>query len=114
MTYAELQVTSNFSFLQGASHAEELVGQSVALGLSAVAVTDRNSVAGVVRAHRAAKNAKLQLVVGARVGMAEHFVAVLHTGCRVLRLEEGRWGLNPWLRKNVKPPVVPRNNDRGD
>jgi error-prone DNA polymerase len=67
VTYAELQVTSNFSFLRGASHAEELVGRSVELGLSAVAVTDRNSVAGVVRAHRAAKNANLQLVVGARL-----------------------------------------------
>ena len=67
MSYAELQVTSNFSFLRGASHAEELVGQAVALGLSALAVTDRNSVAGVVRAHRAAKDAGLQLVVGARL-----------------------------------------------
>jgi error-prone DNA polymerase len=67
VSYAELQVTSNFSFLRGASHAEELVGQAVALGLSALAVTDRNSVAGVVRAHRAAKDAGLQLVVGARL-----------------------------------------------
>ena len=67
MTYAELQVASNFSFLRGASHAEELVGQAVELGVSAIAVTDRNSVAGVVRAHRAAKNAGLQLVVGVRL-----------------------------------------------
>ena len=67
MTYAELQITSNFSFLRGASHAEELVSQAVALGLSAIAVTDRNSVAGVVRAHRAAKDAGLQFVVGVRL-----------------------------------------------
>ena len=49
--YAELCVTSNFSFLRGASHPEELVARAAELGLSAIAITDRNSVAGVVRAH---------------------------------------------------------------
>ena len=53
--YAELQVTSNFSFLRGASHPEELVVQAQALGLAAIALTDRNSLAGVVRAHQQAK-----------------------------------------------------------
>ena len=53
--YAELQVTSNFSFLRGASHPEELVETAAALGHAAVAITDRNSLAGVVRAHVAAK-----------------------------------------------------------
>ena len=55
LRYAELQVTTNFSFLRGASHAEDLVEQAIELGLSAIAVTDRNSLAGVVRAHVAAK-----------------------------------------------------------
>ncbi len=49
--YAELCVTSNFTFLRGASHPEELVARAVDLGLSAIAITDRNSLAGVVRAH---------------------------------------------------------------
>src|SRR5262245_15235995 len=53
--YAELHCLSNFSFLRGASHPEELVLQAAALGYRAVAITDRNSLAGVVRAHVAAK-----------------------------------------------------------
>ncbi|MCB1505687.1 MAG: error-prone DNA polymerase [Hyphomicrobiaceae bacterium] len=69
--YAELQVTTNFSFLRGASHADELIAQAKALGLSAIAVTDRNTLAGVVRAHTAAKEAGLQLIVGARLDLAD-------------------------------------------
>jgi len=65
--YAELQVTSNFSFLRGASHPEELAARAATLGLSAMALTDRNSLAGVVRAHGAAKEAGLRFVVGARL-----------------------------------------------
>ena len=66
-SYAELAVTTNFSFLRGASHPEEFVARAAALGLSAVAVTDRNTLAGVVRAHQAAKEAGVQLIVGARL-----------------------------------------------
>ncbi|KAB2942502.1 MAG: error-prone DNA polymerase [Hyphomicrobium sp.] len=69
--YAELQVTTNFSFLRGASHAEELVAQAHALGLSALAVTDRNTLAGVVRAHLAAKELGLKLIVGARLDLQD-------------------------------------------
>ncbi|MCH9020901.1 MAG: error-prone DNA polymerase [Proteobacteria bacterium] len=65
--YAELQVTSNFSFLRGASHPDELVAQAAALGLAAIAITDRNTLAGVVRAHVAAREAGVRLVVGARL-----------------------------------------------
>ncbi|KCZ93498.1 error-prone DNA polymerase [Hyphomonas johnsonii] len=65
--YAELAVTSNFSFLRGASHAEELVIQAKALGLSAIGIADHNTLAGVVRAHVAAKEAGLKLLVGARL-----------------------------------------------
>ncbi|MDA3859127.1 MAG: PHP domain-containing protein, partial [Roseovarius sp.] len=53
--YAELCVTSNFTFLRGASHPEELVTRAAELGLAAIAITDRNSVAGVVRAFSALK-----------------------------------------------------------
>ena len=65
--YVELQVTSNFSFLRGASHPEELVLTAAALGHAAIAITDRNTLAGVVRAHGAAKRAGIRLVVGARL-----------------------------------------------
>ncbi len=67
--YAELDVTTNFSFLRGASHADELVGQAKALGLAAIGVADRNTLAGVVRAHVAAKEAELGLLVGARLDL---------------------------------------------
>src|ERR671914_157223 len=53
--YAELAVTTNFSFLRGASHPEELVKHAITLGLAGIGISDRNSVAGVVRAHVAAK-----------------------------------------------------------
>ena len=63
--YAELDVTTNFSFLRGASHPDELVYRAAELGHTAIAVTDINSVAGVVRAHQAAKEAGIKLCVGA-------------------------------------------------
>ncbi len=65
--YAELDITSNFSFLRGASHPEEMVEQAKALGHDAIAIADRNSLAGVVRAHRAAKQLGLRLIVGSRL-----------------------------------------------
>ncbi|MEM9170784.1 MAG: error-prone DNA polymerase, partial [Pseudomonadota bacterium] len=65
--YAELAVTTNFSFLRGASHAEELVARAAELGLNAVGVADRNTLAGVVRAHTAAKDAGMKLLIGARL-----------------------------------------------
>ena len=63
--YAELHCTSNFSFLRGASHPEELVQRAHALGYEALAITDRATLAGIVRAHGAAKQAGLKLVIGA-------------------------------------------------
>ena len=63
--YAELFCLSNFSFLHGASHAEELVARAVQLGYSALAITDECSLAGVVRAHGEAKKAALPLIIGA-------------------------------------------------
>jgi error-prone DNA polymerase len=65
--YAELHCRTNFSFLEGASHAEELVERAGELGQAALAITDRNSLAGVVRAHVAARQAGLKLVIGAEV-----------------------------------------------
>ncbi|GAB5441638.1 MAG: error-prone DNA polymerase [Fuerstiella sp.] len=67
LPYAELHSKTNFSFLEGASHADELVAEACRLGHTAIAVTDRNTLAGVVRAHVAAKEAGLKLLVGAEI-----------------------------------------------
>jgi error-prone DNA polymerase len=66
-TYAELHCLTNFSFLRGASRPEELVARAHALGYAALAITDECSVAGVVRAHAAAKELGLPIIVGAEV-----------------------------------------------
>jgi error-prone DNA polymerase len=68
-TYAELQAASNFSFLRGASHPEELVAAAKGLGLAALAIADRNTLAGAVRAHVAAKEQGFKLIVGARLDL---------------------------------------------
>lgn len=65
--YAELAVMTNFSFLRGASHAAELIHQAADLGIAAIGIADRNTLAGVVRAHVAAKEAGLRLLVGSRL-----------------------------------------------
>ncbi len=70
--YAELFCRSHFSFLEGASSPEELVTRAVELGLSALAVTDRDGVYGLVRAHRAAREAGLHLIVGSLISLREH------------------------------------------
>ena len=75
--YAELAVTSNFSFLRGASDPEELVAQARQLGLAGLGIADRNSVAGVVRAHTAVRelgagdHGPFKLAVGARLVFAD-------------------------------------------
>ncbi len=66
-SYTELQVTTNFSFLEGASHPHELIVRAAELGLSAIAITDRNSLAGIVRAHLAARELDVKLIIGCRL-----------------------------------------------
>ena len=63
--YAELHCITNFTFLRGASHPQEMVEQAILLGYTALAITDECSVAGVVRAHMAAKSKPLKLLIGA-------------------------------------------------
>src|SRR5687768_8002656 len=65
--YAELHCKTNFSFLEGASHADELVVHAAELGYRALAITDAHSLAGVVRAHGAAKEIGLKLLIGAEI-----------------------------------------------
>ncbi|MEZ5750909.1 MAG: error-prone DNA polymerase [Paracoccaceae bacterium] len=72
--YAELCVTSNFTFLTGASHPEELVARAAELGLAAIAITDRNSLAGVVRAHAALREIRRGLDEGGTVSIRGQMV----------------------------------------
>ncbi len=67
MQYVELHCKSNFSFLEGASHADELMETAAELGYGGLAVTDRNSLAGIVRAHTAANDSAIRLIVGAEL-----------------------------------------------
>lgn len=71
MDYTELQVTTNFSFLRGGSHPDEYMEQAVALGYKQIAIADHNTLAGIVRAHVAAKKANIRLIVGCRLELLD-------------------------------------------
>lgn len=79
-SYAELRCLSNFSFLRGASHPEELVKRAKELGYQALAIADECSIAGVVRAHVAAKEHGIKLLIGAQFNVQcdAHFVLTVH------------------------------------
>jgi error-prone DNA polymerase len=83
-TYAELHCISNFTFLRGASHAEELVARAAELGYCALAIADECSMAGAVRAHVAAKEADLKLVIGSEFRLED--------GLRFVLLAQNREG----------------------
>ncbi|MFO1407284.1 MAG: error-prone DNA polymerase [Steroidobacteraceae bacterium] len=87
MGYAELHCVSNFSFLRGASHPEELVERAAALGYTALALTDECSVAGVVRAHVAARGHGLALIVGTELRLEDG------PGCVLLAGDRAAYGL---------------------
>jgi error-prone DNA polymerase len=76
-SYAELHCVSNFTFLRGASHPGELIDQACNLGYSALALTDECSMAGVVRAHEAAKEHNFKLIVGSEFRTTDDFQVVL-------------------------------------
>ena len=98
--YAELQVTSHFSFLRGASSCEELFVQAAALGIDAIGIVDRNSLAGIVRAHEAAKTTGVRLIVGCRLDLADGISVLTYPTnrpayarlCRLLSLGKKRGG----------------------
>lgn len=71
MRYTELQITSNFTFLRGASHPHELVEQAVLLGYDSLAVTDRNTFSGIVRAHVAARKHGIKLIPACRIDLVD-------------------------------------------
>jgi error-prone DNA polymerase len=98
--YTELQVTTHFSFLRGASSCEELFATAAVMGVEALAVVDRNSLAGVVRAHEAAKTTGVRLVVGCRLDLTEGYSVLVYPTdrpaysrlCRLLSLGKKRAG----------------------
>ncbi|MBU3887972.1 error-prone DNA polymerase [Methylosinus sp. KRF6] len=98
--YAELQVTSHFSFLRGASSCDELFAQAALQGVEAVAVVDRNSLAGVVRAFEAAKATGVRLIVGCRLDLIDGVSVLVYPTdraaygrlCRLLSLGKKRGG----------------------
>lgn len=71
MSYSELQVTTNFSFLRGASHPEEMVEQAAAYGYREIAITDRNTLAGIVRAYAAARDKDIRVITGCRLDLLD-------------------------------------------
>jgi error-prone DNA polymerase len=98
--YAELQCASNFSFLRGASSAEQLFAAAAVLGIEALAITDLNSLAGIVRAHEAAKTTGVRLVVGCRLQLTDGTDLLIYPKdrpaysrlCRLLSLGKSRAG----------------------
>ena len=71
MPYTELQTTTNFTFLRGASHPEEMVEQAAAYNYAAIAITDRNTFAGIVRAHVAAKKFGMRIIPACRLDLID-------------------------------------------
>ncbi|HEY8033852.1 MAG TPA: PHP domain-containing protein, partial [Methylocella sp.] len=98
--YAELQCTSHFSFLRGASSCEELFDEAARLGIEALAIADRNSLAGIVRAHEAAKTTGVRLIVGCRLDLTDGMSVLVYPMdrpayarlCRLLSLGKKRGG----------------------
>ena len=98
--YAELQVTTNYSFLRGASHVEELLLAAKEMGLAAMAVTDRGTLAGMARAHARAAEAGVRLVVGCRLDPRDGLPVLAYPMdrmgytrlCRLLTLGKARAG----------------------
>lgn len=76
MSYAELHCLSNYSFLRAASHPQELVARAAACGYTALAITDECSLAGVVRAHVAAKQHGIKLIIGSEFNLTENIKLV--------------------------------------
>jgi len=76
--YAELAVTTNFSFLRGASHPQEMVARADELKLAAIGIADRNSLAGAVRAYDEARKRKIKLLVGVRLVIVDGFEVIAY------------------------------------
>jgi len=100
MAYVELQTTSNYSFLRGASHVEELLAQAKLYEYEALAITDRNTLAGIARAHQRAGEANIRLIVGCRLDLTDFPSLLVYPTdraayarlCRLLSIGKSRAG----------------------
>jgi error-prone DNA polymerase len=100
LMFTELQVTSNYSFLRGASHVEELFAQAKLYGYEALAITDRNTLAGIARAHQRAAEAGIRLIVGCRLDLRDDISVLVYPTnraayaglCRLLSRGKARAG----------------------
>jgi error-prone DNA polymerase len=100
VSYFELQCTSHFSFLRGASSCEELFAHAATIGIAGLAIVDRNSLAGIVRAHEAAKITGIRLIVGCRLDLADGMSMLVYPMdraayarlCRLLSVGKKRGG----------------------
>ncbi len=127
--YVELQCASHFSFLRGASPCEELFSQAAVCGIEALAITDRNSLAGIVRAHEAVKATGVRPIVGCRLELTDGAVVLVYPTncpaygrlCRLLTIGKARAGKGEAARRSgVKrtsessrhPLPLPRHNAR--
>ncbi len=98
--YVELQVTTHFSFLRGASSCDQLFATAKALSIAALGIVDRNSLAGIVQAHKAAKDYGVRLIVGCRLDLRDGTSLLVYPTdraaysrlCRLLSLGKGRAG----------------------
>jgi error-prone DNA polymerase len=112
VSYAELDVRSNFSFLEGGSHPAELVEQARALGLAAIGLADRNTLAGVVRAHGAAKRCGLPILIGCRLGFLDGTELIVYPRdraaygrlCRLLSI--GKSGIEAGVKEPARPAML--------
>ena len=98
--YAELQVTTHFSFLRGASSCEELFAEAANLGILALGIVDRNSLAGIVRAYEASRTTGVRLIIGCRLDLTGGMSVLVYPTdlaaygrlCRLLSLGKKRGG----------------------
>jgi error-prone DNA polymerase len=107
MTYVELQVASHFSFLRGVSSPEELFSAAALLGYSALGITDRNTVGGLVRALRGAETTGVRLVAGCRLDLMD--------GTSLLAWPENRagWSRLTRLLTEGKKRAIPQKGEKG-
>jgi error-prone DNA polymerase len=109
--FTELQTTTNYSFLRGASHVEELLAQAKLYGYDAIAVTDRNTLAGIARAHQRAAEAGIRLIVGCRLDLRDGISVLVYPAdraayaglCRLLSRGKQRAGKGPHLQQTCAP-----------
>ena len=117
MSYAELHCLSHYSFLRGASHPADLIKTAKSLGYQALAITDECSLAGVVKAHAAAQESNLHLILGSEFKLDEHRLISLVTNQQSyseLSSETYEWPLISHLVRSVAGSMAQNNQQAGN